>query len=826
MSRHTVHSIQGTQGANRKQASPDGVDDAPPMHAVRMSFEHAVKGLEDGIAARDYFAANYWAGRAQFNQLAVAPHLGVGVAGSTEEQAELEQLRALQRRFERSKAIAPDGGEPSKAGKDAWLAQMGGGEQSTPAAAESTPNPFPFRVENLDAGPSAFSVGTALLIGPLGTLWIEQERRSHDPIQRHLGEFAHDLTQQPEFLISFIGGNGKGMQRAILDFVSAVPDAIRFMADVEGAMLTRGGFGLAMKLFHEIEKLVGAVPGLVRAAPALGAWFVGKWNALDLEARGEFRGEVVGYGITMVSLAIIAAYAGQLAPLAGEFAVVIRLIEAIDMAGDITTLLRPLGLVGKGAHAAGQAAKGAHAARDGARTAGEVAHLAGEAAHDAAIVGRAAHRADSVSELATTAAHSLDRATPDVHALDHSVAATPVELSAPAAHAGDHSGPAAHAGDHSGPAAHTAEQAAPDAPALHAGTPDVSRLDTLAAQLPSDLRHRVPIVENPDLPGTTVHVVYRDGTVRIEVGPDAQPRHVGYHVATARLATRYQGPLGYARRLLDAILTKLRLTPGFGTEGFEARAEVKKLRAMQRDLEGLRGQLGAQVDALSSTHTDAATVERELVDVQDQLDRHAVALDSYEPGRGFIAAEDLTEVTVRKADLRMVVEEGGDNIFLRFQATDDAPLRDQLGSARIPLDEAGLPTDGPHLSLDNRVGDTHMTVLDEDGGRISMTAHALDRSIEFFRRRFGHPPDTLPGHLAWKNLENFQREFSLHRARGMTSHAAAQEAIRNISFGRHRMARGYTSFDVDFGDLTTVTLPDGTLLPAVPSSVDVIASRS
>lgn len=119
-----------------------------------------------------------------------------------------------------------------------------------------------------------------------------------------------------------------------------------------------------------------------------------------------------------------------------------------------------------------------------------------------------------------------------------------------------------------------------------------------------------------------------------------------------------------------------------------------------------------------------------------------------------------------------------------------------------------------------------MTVLDEDGGRISMTAHALDRSIEFFRRRFGHPPDTLPGHLAWKNLENFQREFSLHRARGMTSHAAAQEAIRNISFGRHRMARGYTSFDVDFGDLTTVTLPDGTLLPAVPSSVDVIASRS
>jgi len=640
MSRHTVHSIQGTQGANRKQASPDGVDDAPPMHAVRMSFEHAVKGLEDGIAARDYFAANYWAGRAQFNQLAVAPHLGVGVAGSTEEQAELEQLRALQRRFERSKAIAPDGGEPSKAGKDAWLAQMGGGEQSTPAAAESTPNPFPFRVENLDAGPSAFSVGTALLIGPLGTLWIEQERRSHDPIQRHLGEFAHDLTQQPEFLISFIGGNGKGMQRAILDFVSAVPDAIRFMADVEGAMLTRGGFGLAMKLFHEIEKLVGAVPGLVRAAPALGAWFVGKWNALDLEARGEFRGEVVGYGITMVSLAIIAAYAGQLAPLAGEFAVVIRLIEAIDMAGDITTLLRPLGLVGKGAHAAGQAAKGAHAARDGARTAGEVAHLAGEAAHDAAIVGRAAHRADSVSELATTAAHSLDRATPDVHALDHSVAATPVELSAPAAHAGDHSGPAAHAGDHSGPAAHTAEQAAPDAPALHAGTPDVSRLDTLAAQLPSDLRHRVPIVENPDLPGTTVHVVYRDGTVRIEVGPDAQPRHVGYHVATARSLLRYEGVLGRLRRLLDAVLSRLRVRPGHGTLGFESRLELEKLSAMQGDLEAIQARLTSRL-ASGADNLHADQIERELAAVESQLVHHERTVASFDDGAGHIAADDL-----------------------------------------------------------------------------------------------------------------------------------------------------------------------------------------
>lgn len=76
----------------------------------------------------------------------------------------------------------------------------------------------------------------------------------------------------------------------------------------------------------------------------------------------------------------------------------------------------------------------------------------------------------------------------------------------------------------------------------------------LAAELPPERSGTVAIVESGAVAGAGVQVVYKDGALRIEVGPKAEPRHVRYHVGTTRHLLSYQGPLGQIRRLLDAIM--------------------------------------------------------------------------------------------------------------------------------------------------------------------------------------------------------------------------------------------------------------------------------
>jgi hypothetical protein len=90
--------------------------------------------------------------------------------------------------------------------------------------------------------------------------------------------------------------------------------------------------------------------------------------------------------------------------------------------------------------------------------------------------------------------------------------------------------------------------------------------------------------------------------------------------------------------------------------------------------------------------------------------------------------------------------------------------------------------------------------------------------MELFKRRFGHNPDTLSGLLAWDNKLNFQVEWFRHRQLGLSPDEAALAAIKNISFGRHRLALGYDKFsiemdpnrfiDVDLPSYGRQTVPD------------------
>jgi hypothetical protein len=172
-----------------------------------------------------------------------------------------------------------------------------------------------------------------------------------------------------------------------------------------------------------------------------------------------------------------------------------------------------------------------------------------------------------------------------------------------------------------------------------------------------DLQGRVEIFENPLLAGTwTVHVRYDEGRVRLEVGDRVQPRHIRYHLATVRQLRRYEGVLGRIRRFFHDVGAILTRSPQFGTEGFEARLEVRKLREIIAELEAMQAQIDQRAARLSEDSSLAANraeqeaIAREIASIEEQLTRHEAEVNSVTQGRGYIAAEDTTVLTQEEID--------------------------------------------------------------------------------------------------------------------------------------------------------------------------------
>lgn len=183
-----------------------------------------------------------------------------------------------------------------------------------------------------------------------------------------------------------------------------------------------------------------------------------------------------------------------------------------------------------------------------------------------------------------------------------------------------------------------AEAATAPSPPMGSGSIPPERMAALREELPAELRE-LPLVENADLRGRSAQVRYRDGDIVLEIGPEVAPRQIRYHLATAQRMLRYRGPLGQVRRLIDRLLNLLHLMPGYGTAGFEARAEVKKLRAIEADILALRRDLAEGVSLIENgkalTELDLAA---ELNLVEEQLAFHERRLDSFERGSGVVAA--------------------------------------------------------------------------------------------------------------------------------------------------------------------------------------------
>ncbi|WNG44440.1 hypothetical protein F0U60_10210 [Archangium minus] len=152
----------------------------------------------------------------------------------------------------------------------------------------------------------------------------------------------------------------------------------------------------------------------------------------------------------------------------------------------------------------------------------------------------------------------------------------------------------------------------------------------------------IPVVRNQELAGSTAHVRYDNGRVRVEVGPNVSPAQLKAHMDIARELQKYDGPLGKLRELKSRLQETLTGMPGYGSQGFESQLEVKKLQAILTSLEGVQQRIDNSIRGVSGRASPATVAEREALqreisNVESQLRTHEAQADSLAPGRGFVA---------------------------------------------------------------------------------------------------------------------------------------------------------------------------------------------
>ena len=181
----------------------------------------------------------------------------------------------------------------------------------------------------------------------------------------------------------------------------------------------------------------------------------------------------------------------------------------------------------------------------------------------------------------------------------------------------------------------------------HAHTPgealNAERHNALRVGLPPELQQLHMVDSGHD--NATVGVHYLDGELVLRVGRNATARNIEYHAATAKQLLRYQGPLGLVRRVLNLVASKLGLAQAYGSRGFEAQLEVRKLRSIEAKLWQLRSKLefGAAMTDFGE-RVSAGKIDAELVEIQAQLVAHEANLNRYEPGKGVIEAQSKSTV--------------------------------------------------------------------------------------------------------------------------------------------------------------------------------------
>lgn len=261
----------------------------------------------------------------------------------------------------------------------------------------------------------------------------------------------------------------------------------------------------------------------------------------------------------------------------------------------------------------------------------------------------------------------------------------------------------------------------------------------------------VPFVESTTLTGNEVRVRYGDdGSVRLEIGPLAEPAHLRRHQETVRQLRRYEGVLGRLRRLLSRVRQALTGHPEYGTRGFEARLEVQKLNAIITHLTAQLAGVEARGDRLTTREgadpaREADSIRSEIAALERQLARHEADVDSYESGRGFVAAEDTTAAMegarararglreraeaaapgIRSALERAVAEQGASLAGLEFEVKSEDSLARKIHDRAA---QRGRPATDARLDAEAaKINDVLRYTVVADGGTY-MAANASVRA--------------------------------------------------------------------------------------------------
>ena len=143
----------------------------------------------------------------------------------------------------------------------------------------------------------------------------------------------------------------------------------------------------------------------------------------------------------------------------------------------------------------------------------------------------------------------------------------------------------------------------------------------------------------------------------------------------------------------------------------------------------------------------------------------------------------------------------------------------QWGDVTVLREEFG----GPHEHIDKhkaKLPDGRTVSLNMNFSASEYTMEVVELAYEYI---YGAKTKTTQGELIETNLEIFQKEYveAAKRSPRRSPQQLALEAIRNISFGRVRVARGFTRFEF-------VNLPPGTKMIdgiLVPEKVVVIVRK-
>ncbi len=191
----------------------------------------------------------------------------------------------------------------------------------------------------------------------------------------------------------------------------------------------------------------------------------------------------------------------------------------------------------------------------------------------------------------------------------------------------------------------------------------------------------------------------------------------------------------------------------------------------------------------------------------------------------------LPELPVRVGDVFDTNKEKDFYWSVQFRVT--SPRGDHyLGEGAVMLED-GAPRGAPSFVL-NATTDSDpfeaIRIYDDvvdgvgSGERHSLTTYAIKTLLREYRMRFGHLPEALEGSLAWSNKLNFQTEYHELLSAGVPSEEAAVTAIKKVSFGKHRIAAGYSDFEVTLKDTEWVEL-EGFGRQKVPKKISVTARR-